>query len=306
MSDASKKTRGPWVEEEHEGCLRLCYRVRERLFSATSEHQHVEIVDTEGFGRVLLTDSIAQVSERDEFVYHEMIAHVPLFVHPAARQVLVIGGGDGGTVREVLRHHSVARCRLVEIDPVVIEACRAHIPWTAATLDDPRCELTIEDGVRFVRETDEKFDVVLVDSGDPLGPAEPLFGAGFYRDIRRVLSDDGIIVSQAGSPFYGKADQQSLLRIMAGLFPRVHLYNYSNLLYPGGLWSFVYGSRGDHCPVADVDASRVRRLAGSFSYYGRGVHRSAFVHPAFQEYALKSLVTPHKEVRPESCEPCSS
>jgi spermidine synthase len=288
------RTEDPWIEEDQSGILRVRYRVADRLFRTRSEHQRVEIVETTGFGRMLVNDGVVMLSERDERVYHEMIVHVPMFVGPCIRRVLVVGGGDGGTVREVLRHPSVTSCTLVEIDAAVVDACRRFLPQTAAGLDDPRVELRIEDGVSYVARTRERYDLVLVDSSDPVGPAKPLFGAGFYENVRRILSDDGIVVSQAESPFYESSAQRALLQVLHGLFPRVQIYNYSNLTYPGGLWSFSFACRDDLCPVGDFDEGRVEQSGLSFHYYSAAVHRAAFALPAFQLEAVGHLLTPPK------------
>jgi spermidine synthase len=294
MTPTAKQRLRLWVHENYKEILQVGFRVERTLFSGESEFQRIDIVEADGFGRMLFNDGAVMLSERDEFVYHEMISHVPLFVAPHPRRVLVIGGGDGGTVREVLRHPSVEYCRLVEIDPLVLEGCRKHIPKTAASLDDPRVEVRVEDGVKHVAETSDRFDVVLVDSSDPIGPAAPLFGPAFYADVRRVLADDGIVVSQAESAFYEIETQRGLLAILGRCFPRVHLYNYSNLTYPGGLWSFSFASKGDRCPIADLDTRRLAACGIDFRYYGERQHRAAFVLPAFQERALAGQLTPHK------------
>ncbi|UPT76168.1 MAG: polyamine aminopropyltransferase [Elusimicrobiota bacterium] len=188
------------MDEVYQGIVRTSFRLKKRLFKGRSKFQTVEVVETAGHGRLLLIDGMTMVSERDEFVYHEMIAHPALFTHPRPRNVLVIGGGDGGTVREVLKHRSVKSCTLVEIDGLVVEASRKYIPQTAKALSDRRATVRIEDGVKFVAETKEKFDVVIVDSTEPFGPAKELFGPSFYRNVKRILTKDGIVVSQAGSP----------------------------------------------------------------------------------------------------------
>jgi len=283
------------VEETHQEILGLRYNVKHRLFSGRSEFQKVEIFETRGFGRMLFNDDVAMISERDEFVYHEMIAHVPLFVHPDPRRVLVIGGGDGGTVREIVRHPSVEHCRLVEIDALVIDGCREHIPQTSAGLDDPRVTVTVADGVRFVAETEERYDLVIVDSTDPVGPAAPLFGREFYSNVERILNDGGIAISQAESPFYEEECQRSMLAILREVFDRVHLYNYVNITYPGGLWSFTFSVRGDLCPIGDFEPERVRGSGLRFEYYSPEVHRAAFVHPTFQSRRLGELLTPLKK-----------
>jgi spermidine synthase len=295
MSETAKKKLQLWVEENHDDFLTLRYRVEKTLFSGESDFQHIDIVETSGFGKMLFNDSTVMISERDEFIYHEMISHVPLFVHPGAERVLVIGGGDGGTVREVLKHPSVRHCRLVEIDPLVVEGCRKHIPVTSAALEDPRAEVTIGDGVQFVAVTDERYDVVIVDSTDPVGPATPLFGSEFYGNVHRVLDDGGIAVSQAESCLLELDAQKSLLRILSAIYDRVHVYNYVNMTYPGGLWSFSFATKGELCPLANFDEGRVRASGIEFRYYNPLIHRAAFALPTFQAEELAPHLTPIAE-----------
>ncbi len=273
-----------WVEERHRDAAAYRFRVTDVLFRGASEFQTVEIVETAGHGRMLLNDGLVMLCERDEFVYHEMISHVPLLAHPAPRRVLVIGGGDGGTVRECLRHPSVEHVRLVEIDGMVVDSCREHIPLTAACLDDPRVTVTIEDGVAFVADTDERYDVVLVDSTDPVGPAAPLFGPEFYGNVARVLTDEGIVVSQCENPWYEGEAQRGLLDILRGAFAEVAVYNYHNLTYPGGYWSFSFASKGPR-PDAPLDQARVDAL-GELQCWTPDMQRAAFALPAFQQRAL--------------------
>jgi spermidine synthase len=274
-----------WIDEEYQGIVRTGFRLKRRVFQGKSPFQTVEVVETKGHGKLLLIDGMTMVSERDEFVYHEMIAHVPLFVHPRPRRVLVIGGGDGGSVREVLRHRSVERCVLAEIDPLVVEASRRFLPLTAAKLSDRRCEVKIGDGVAFVRETAERFDVVIVDSTEPFGPAKELFGPAFYKDVRRVLTDDGIVVSQAGSPFYEIATIKNLARLLKPVFPVSDAYLFNNLTYPGGLWAFTYASKGLR-PVKDFRPARVKAARLPLRWYNADVHAGAFALPQFLKKAL--------------------
>lgn len=273
-----------WIEERNQDTHAVRLRVESVLFSGESEFQTVAIVETAAHGRLLLNDGMIMLTERDEFVYHEMIAHVPLLVHPAPRRVLVIGGGDGGTVRECLKHPTVEHVRLVEIDALVVDACREHIPQCAACLSDERVQVTIADGVAFVAETTERYDAVLVDSTDPVGPAQPLFGPAFYGNVKRVLSEQGIVVSQCENPWYEPDAQRALLDILGDLFPVVSLYNYHNLTYPGGLWSFSFASKGLR-PDAAPDAARVAAL-GQLKWWTPAIHRAAFALPAFQQRAL--------------------
>lgn len=269
-----------WIEERHQDSQANRFRVERVLFRGKSGFQTVAIVQTAAHGRLLLNDGLFMLSERDEFVYHEMIAHVPLLAHPAPRRVLVIGGGDGGTVRECLRHPLVEHVRLVEIDAMVVDACREHLPSCAGCLDDPRVQVTIADGVAFVAATAERYDVVLVDSTDPIGPAAPLFGPEFYGDVRKILTEQGLVVSQCENPWYAPQAQRGLLEILRGLFPVVSLYNYHNLTYPGGLWSFSFASRGPR-PDTEPDPARVAAL-GELRWWTPAIHRAAFALPAFQ------------------------
>jgi spermidine synthase len=274
-----------WADEEYQGIVRTGFRLKRRLFKGKSPFQKVEVVETKGHGKLLLIDGMTMVSERDEFVYHEMIAHVPLFLHPKPKKVLVIGGGDGGSVREVLKHKSIAKCVLVEIDGLVVEASKKHIPLTAAKLSDKRCVVRIEDGVKFVKETEERFDVIIVDSTEPFGPAKELFGTGFYKDVKRVLTSDGIVVSQAGSPFYEIGTIKNLDGILKKVFPVVDAYLFTNLTYPGGLWAFTYASKGLR-PVKDFRPARVKAAKLPLRWYNADVHAGAFALPTFVRKAV--------------------
>jgi len=278
-----------WYEEKHREFFRMGYRVKDILFSGKSEYQSVDIIETYGHGRMLLNDGLVMISERDEFVYHDMIAHVPLFVHPSPKRVLIVGGGDGGTAREVLRHKSVEKCVMVEIDAMVVESCKEYILQTACSLEDPRLELKIEDAVKYMAETTEKFDVILVDSTDPIGPAQPLFGEEFYSNINKCLEENGVVVSQGGSPFYDVEVQQSMLKILGQHFPVATIYSFSNLTYPGGRWSFTFGSKSLD-PIKDFSAQRVKDSGLEFDYYNSQTHYAAFSQPEFVEKNLKGLI----------------
>lgn len=282
-----------WIDEKHEDFLKISYRTKEVLFSEKSEFQKVEIVETAGHGKMLFNDDLAMLSERDEFVYHDMISHVPLFVHPNPKKVLVIGGGDGGTVREVIRHSTVEKCVLVEIDPFVVEGCKKFIPQTSSALSDSRVEVIIADGVKYMAETSEKYDVVIIDSTDPIGPAAPLFNVDFYSNVKKVLSEDGIVVSQCESPFYFLPVQKAMMKLLGEVFSKVHLYNYSNITYPGGLWSFSFASKG-LCPLGDFDRSRVEKSGLEFSWYNENIHWASFQLPEFQRRELSSLMSSFK------------
>ncbi len=279
-----------WVDERHRESSRVGFRVVRTLFSQRSPYQQVDVVETLEHGRVLLNDGLFMVSERDEFVYHEMMAHVPLFTLTHPRRVLVIGGGDGGTVREVLRHPSVEECYLVEIDEVVLEACRRHLPQTASKLTDPRVKVICGDGVEFVKGCNENFDLILVDSTDPIGPATPLFGSAFYGEVRRILGPGGVVVSQGESPFYGLSIQKRLVETLREHFAKVYIYNFSNLTYPGGLWSFTFASDQVSplpAPHGDFSSQRVSDLGLEFQWYSAEMHEASFALPAFMKREIQ-------------------
>ncbi len=273
-----------WIEEKFEDFMGLRLKVEKTLFSGKSEFQSVDVVETKGHGKMLLNDGLIMVTEKDEFIYHDMITHVPLFVHPNPKRVLIIGGGDGGTAREVIRHKGVEECVMVEIDEMVVNACIEYIPQTSHKLNDSKVKLIIGDGVKYVEEvvaSEEKFDVILVDSTDPIGPAQPLFGQEFYDNIFKALNDDGLVVSQGESPFYQSQMQTKLVGILNKAFPIVSLYNFNNMTYPGGLWSFTFGSKKFH-PIRDFDETRVEASGLEFNYYNKEIHRGSFALPNFQ------------------------
>ena len=291
MSDLDKNVPSlqMWADETHHGVYRFGVKVSKTLFSGKSKFQTVDVVDTPGFGKVLLNDGLFMVSDRDEFIYHDMITHVPMYTHPEPKNVLVIGGGDGGTAREVLRHPGVEKCTMVEIDEMVVNACKEYIPVTSVVFDHPRLDLKIEDAVKYVAQTNEKFDVILVDSTDPIGPAAPLFGPDFYQNIFNCLSDDGVVVSQGESPFFEQETQVSLLKIIGEIFPVVGIYNFSNLTYPGGLWSFTYASK-KYNPLKDFKESRFKEDALKFKYYNKEIHKAAFALPQYMKDSVGSLL----------------
>lgn len=286
--DNQKKS--DWFEEKHEN-TGLCFRLKQRLFSEQSSFQKVEVMETEGHGILLAHDGMIMVTEKDEFVYHDMITHVPMFTHPHPRNVLVIGGGDGGTVREVLKHSAVEKVTMVEIDGMVVEASKKYLPQTACELTNPKVTLLIEDGVKFIKESTELFDVIIVDSSEPIGPATPLFNIDFYRDIYKRLNENGIVVSQGESPYYDMKMQKVLTKILAEVFQKVHIYNYSNMSYPSGLWSFTYASKGP-CPIKDFDPAKVTE---KFQYYSPQIHWGSFMLPQFMQDAHADSLTPLPE-----------
>ena len=266
-----------WFTERHSPSLGITLKVREVLHRETTPYQDLAVLDTYQYGRLLALDGVIQTTERDEFVYHEMIAHVPLFSHPDPREVLVVGGGDGGVVREVLKHPGVQRAVLVEIDRAVVEASRAFLPSISSGLDDPRVELVVADGIEYVRGTTAAFDVVIVDSTDPVGPAVGLFSGEFYGSVRRALREGGIMVAQTDSPFTAPGRIREVLAAVRGHFPVARTYLASVPTYPAGLWAFTAGSTR----VDPAVPSRMPPAGFQSRYYTSELHRAAFVLPRF-------------------------
>ena len=279
-----------WVEERHRNYYSTRFRCKKVLFSGKSEYQYVDVVETEAHGRMLINDGIVMLSEKDEFVYHEMMAHVPLFIHPQPEKVLIIGGGDGGVAREVLRHQSVHQCVLVEIDEMIVDISKKYFPKTACSFESPRLKLKVQDGVEFVKESNQKFDVVLVDSTDPFGPAKDLFSESFYKNVFNLLAENGVLIVQAESPFFEIPTQKFILQSLRSVFPLTFLYNYSNTVYPGGLWSFAFASKKLH-PLKNFQEERVEEVNWNLSYYNENIHKAAFAQPEFVKKELKDLLS---------------
>lgn len=269
---------GLWFDEIYEDQSRIGLKVNRTLFSGQSEYQRVDIVETAAYGRALLLDGMWMTAEGEEHTYHEMIVHPALTTAPRIERVLVIGGGDGGTVREVLRHPEVQHVDMVEIDAMVIEACQAHLPTIGTAWDDPRLVVRAEDGVAFIKNAaPASYDVILVDGADPVGPAEGLFNEAFFAACKRALTPAGVLVTQSGSPVAQRDIHVALVRTIGGVFATTRPYFQAVPLYPGALWSWTYAS--DAVDPAAVDAARAERVAGWAEIYNAEVHQAAFAVP---------------------------
>ncbi len=270
------------IETLHED-FRLCLRADRVLYDSATEHQRLEVLENPTFGRILTLDGVVQTTEGDEFIYHEMMAHVPIFAHGSAREVLIIGGGDGGMAREVLRHRNVSRLTQVEIDAGVVAFSKEHLPGlSAGAFDDPRLDLVISDGAGFVRETDRRFDVIIIDSTDPIGPGEALFTDSFYANAKRCLAPDGILVTQNGVPFLQASELRGTMAAFRALFRDTSCYTATIPTYAGGPMAFGWGTDGSARSV-DVETLTDRFQAADIDtrYYDPHVHKAAFVLPRY-------------------------
>ena len=279
-----------WFTEKHTPNVGLTIKVDKQLYSAQSDFQRIDIFSSPEFGRFLVLDGCMMLTEKDEFIYHEMIAHVPMCVNPLAKNALIIGGGDGGTARELLRYNTLERIDLVEIDEMVVAACREYLPQTAACLADRRLRIYYEDGLKFIRHAHDEYDLIIVDSTDPFGPGEGLFTKEFYGNCFKALTADGIMVNQHESPFYDEvatATQRAHKRIVES-FPISRVYQVHIPTYPSGHWLFGFAAKTRH-PVKGVDFARWEALGLKTRYYNPHLHAGAFALPNYVEELLKDV-----------------
>ncbi|OQB14143.1 MAG: Spermidine synthase [Firmicutes bacterium ADurb.Bin193] len=279
-----------WFSEKHTKGVKLSIQVNKQIYSGKSDFQRIDVFESEVFGRFLTLDGIMMLTEKDEFIYHEMIVHVPMAVHPDPKKVLVIGAGDGGVVRELTRYNSVSEIDLVEIDGEVIEVCKKYLPKTACRMDDPRVKIHIQDGLKYVRKCENIYDLIIVDSTDPFGPGEGLFTKEFYGNCFKALKEDGIMVNQHESPFYkddAAAMQRAHKRIVES-FPISRVYQAHIPTYPSGHWLFGFASRGYH-PINDFDSAKWRALGIKTRYYNTGIHLGAFTLPNYVQQLLEEV-----------------
>lgn len=263
----------------------LTVGVNKLLFSKQSDYQLVEVYETDTWGNLLTIDGMVMLSERDEFVYHEMLSHVALFSHPDPQRVLIIGGGDGGTAREVLKHPSVTHVDMVEIDKTVVDASKEFLPEVGA-FDNPKLNVLYEDGIQFLQNVKVPYDIIIIDGSDPVGPAEGLFSKNFYLSCKKALTENGILTTQTETPWV-EAYHPAMKRVfgaLSELFPISAMYLSSIPLYPAGLWSMGYASKMADPLSADIqprhDAMKNDILQG-LKYYNPDVHRAAFALPNF-------------------------
>lgn len=279
-----------WVTENHSPYVRFSLKIDKQVYSGQSEFQRIDIFDTLEFGRMLMLDGYVMLTEKDEFIYHEMMVHVPMCAHPNAKRILVIGGGDGGTVRELTRYKTVEHIDLVEIDEDVVKVCEEYLPQTAGKLSDPRVTKIYEDGLKFIRHHEDEYDLILVDSTDPFGPGEGLFTKEFYGNCFKALKADGIMVNQHESPFYEQdavAMQRAHKRITES-FPLARVYQAHIPTYPSGHWLFGFASKKYH-PVKDADFEQWKKLGLKTRYYNVNLHKAAFALPNYVEELMRDV-----------------
>jgi len=268
-----------WTTEEQTNNLRLSFRVKNILASESSMFQKCVIYDTFEYGRLMTLDDMVMFTEKDEFVYHEMIVHTPLSVHPKPENILVIGGGDGGTVREVLKHETVQKVVLVEIDKMVVELSKKFMPFTANALENSKVEVLIEDGIQYIQNQKNKFDVIIIDSTDPVSFAEGLFHHEFYDNVKNALKEDGIMVAQTESPFLNQDLIGKVYSALKTSFQNRFMYLANIPTYPSGMWSFSFATKKYH-PINDLKPNN-QKFHKNLKYYSKEIHKSSFTLPPF-------------------------
>ncbi len=266
-----------WYSEMHTKNIKIGFRIKEEIEHVHSDYQDIHLFDTYDYGKLLVIDGTVQMTERDEFIYHEMIVHPPLLTHRNPRKILIIGGGDGGAAREVLKH-DVDEVHLVEIDEEVVKIARKYLPSVASSYENSKLHLHIENGIEFVKKN-KNFDVIIIDSTDPVGPAEGLFTEEFYMNVKKSLADGGIVSQQCGTPFYHPEEVCKVRRSLSKSFEHVKIYLAYIPTYPSGMWSFVIAS--------DEEIKLRRPLNFKTRYFNEEIYRSSMILPNFIQEECK-------------------
>jgi len=276
-----------WFTEYHTENARFSIKIKKPIVSLESEFQRIDMFESYDYGRILVLDGYLMLTEKDEFIYHEMITHVPMAVNPETRDVLVIGAGDGGVVRELTRYDSIKRIDMVEIDKLVVDVCREYLPQTSCKLDDPRVNLYFENGIEFVSNKENEYDLIIVDSTDPFGPGEDLFTMEFYRNCYKALKASGIMVNQHESPYYPNdaLAMQHAHKKIKSLFPIAKVYQAHIPTYASGHWLFGFASKSLD-PVSHL-SSNWESLGIKTKYYNPDLHRGCFALPNYVKELLE-------------------
>ena len=274
----------------HTPRVKLSVQVDRQLYSEENEYIRLDIFESPEFGRFLTVDGYIITTERDEFIYHEMMTHVPMAVHPDPRKILVFGAGDGGVVRELLKYPDIEQIDMVEVNEGVVEACMKYLPFSASGLTDPKVTIYSDNSLRFIRHIENEYDVIIVDSAGFYGPGESLLSREFYGSCYKALKDDGIMVNQHQSPFYDedRLETQKAHKRIVESFPISRVYQAHIPSYPSGYWLFGFASKGYH-PVKDLRAKKWKSLNIETRYYTLNLHRGCFALPAYVERMLEDV-----------------
>ncbi len=279
-----------WFYERNTDNCKLAIQIEEAIYSETSPFQKIDFYKSKDFGIFFTLDDMLMVTEKDEFIYHDMIVHVPMAVNPSIKKVLVIGGGDGGTVRELTRYDSIDLIHMVEIDERVVRLCENYLPLTSYKLSDKRVSLLFEDGVKFVRDKKDFYDLIIVDSTDPIGPGEGLFTSEFYRDAYEALKSNGILINQHESPYFEEYREEMLKahKKIKKIFETSEVYQFHMPTYSSGHWLFGFASKGLH-PVKDHKKEEWEDFKLDTKYYNSDIHVGSFMLPTYVRDLLASV-----------------
>jgi len=279
-----------WFTDKHTENVHFSIKIKEHLYHGKSKYQSIDFFDSYEFGKFMTLDGYMMVNEKDEFIYHDMMVHVPMATNPSINKVLVIGGGDGGTVRELTRYSTIEVIDMVEIDEQVVKLSQTYLPLIASQLSDPRVNICYDDGLSFVSGLDNTYDLILVDSTDSMGPGEGLFSKAFYDNCYQALTKDGILVNQHESPFYDK-EAKEMKRSHAKikkLFPVSMVYQFHMPTYPSGHWLFGFASKTYH-PIENADFEAWKAFGLKTKYYNANIHRGSFLLPTFVQDMLDEV-----------------
>lgn len=279
-----------WYTEEHTDNVRFSIKVDKHIYSKQSDFQRIDIFESNEFGRILTLDGLMMVNEKDEFIYHDMIVHVAMATNPDIKRVLVIGAGDGGTVRELTRYKNIEHIEMVEIDELVVKVSIEHLPFTANKLSDSRVNLFFEDGIEYIKGRIKEYDLILVDSTDPIGPGEGLFTTEFYTNCYNALTDNGILINQNESPYYEKEafEMKRAHGKIKKIFPITKAYQYHMPTYPSGHWLFGFASKKLD-PIKDLNEEKWKALNIKTKYYNTDIHKGAFSLPTYVKEMLDEV-----------------
>ena len=269
-----------WLTEYSTDNLKLSMRVKDLIHTEKTPYQDLLIADTYEYGRTLMLDGAYQLTERDEFTYSEMMSHVPICAHPDPKNVMIVGGGDGAIMREVLKHSCVKKCTLIDIDERVIESSKKFMPFAGNSFSDSRADVKCMDAMKYIRETNERYDVVIIDSTDPVDFAAGLFQSGFYEDVKRVMTDSAMLTELTESPFTDTDLMTQAIQEMRKVFPCVRMYWGVVPTYPSGMWTYGLAS------MCESSFEPVRSVAPT-KYYTNEIHRASFILPPFLEELIR-------------------
>ncbi len=276
-----------WYTEEHTENVRFGIKATEQIYSAQSPFQKIDFFKSKEFGTFFTLDGLMMVNEKDEFIYHDMITHVAMATNPNIKKALIIGGGDGGTARELTRYSHIEQIDMVEIDEMVVRACQKYLPLTASHLEDKRVNLFFEDGLKFIDGKKNEYDLILVDSTDPIGPGEGLFSNEFYTNCFNALTENGILINQHESPYYEKYshEMKRAHNKIKNIFPISKVYQFHIPTYPSGHWLFGFASKKLD-PIKDHQKDKWESLNIKTKYYNSEIHKGCFALPTYVKEML--------------------